>query len=230
MPAAPDLPRADPSATPYTKCSQQGDEVMHAAYARVAEAAAGLAAKEPALQSRLASIPDRIKLRSLSLSSGGAMQSYSCGKDGKLVGISVNPFHVERAASILLMAHGGSLLQQSTADEVVTSVAREMAHVIACHSAEQTSCKWLFPLLISTTGGAAAMSGVSAWRCLPAMMLATYIGNAWVARTWLHRQQVFEAIVSASDSRHNCIRNQHSSRCQPQQCCYLNATRLLCRC
>ncbi len=65
MPAAPDLPRADPSATPYTKCSQQGDEVMHAAYARVAEAVARLAAKDPALQSRLASIPDRTKLQSL---------------------------------------------------------------------------------------------------------------------------------------------------------------------
>ncbi len=96
------------------------------------------------------------------------------------------------------MAHGGSLLQQSTADEVVTSVARELAHVIACYSAEQKSCKWLFPLLISATGGAAAMSGVSAWRCLPAMMLATYIGNAWVACTWLHRQQVFEADTIAS--------------------------------
>ena len=197
MPAAPDLP----SATRYTSwahCSRRGHEVLYAAYPRVAEAVAGLAATDPALQSRLASIPDRIKLKTFSLSSGRAMQSHSCGKDGKLMGVSVNPFHVERAASIFLMAHGGSLLQQSTADEVITSVAKEMAHVIACHSAEQKSCKLLFPLLVSATGCAAAMSGVSAWRCLPAEMLATYIGNVWVARTWLHRQQVFEADTIAS--------------------------------
>lgn len=198
MPAVPDLPRADPSATPLDMCSQHGDELLHAAYVRVAEAVAGLAARNPALQSRLASIPDRINLKSFSLSSGRGMHSYACGKDGELLGISLNPFHVERAASILLMAHAGSLLQQSTADEVVTSIAKELAHVIASHGTEQNSCRRLATFLSIAIGSAAIWSGVSFWPYLPAMMLASGIGNGWVARTWLHRQQVFEADAIAS--------------------------------
>ena len=195
MPAARDPPRADPSADPY---AMRGDEVLHAAYARVAEAVAALAARDPALQSRLALIPDRINLQDFCFSLDCAMHSYSCGKDGKLYGTCANPFCVERAPSILLMAHAGSLLQQSTADEVVTSMAKEMGHVIVSHSAEQKSCQWLSLLLVSATGIAVMVSGISAWRCLPAMMLASYIGYAWVACTWLHRQQVFEADAIAS--------------------------------
>ncbi len=59
MPATPDLPPADPSADPFVMSRQRGDEVVHAAYVRVAEAVAGLAAEDPALQSHLASIPDK---------------------------------------------------------------------------------------------------------------------------------------------------------------------------
>ncbi len=129
--------------------------------------------------------PDEINLILLSNFSGRGMQSYACGKDVK-------------AASIHLLVDGGSLLQQSTADEVVTSVAKEMAHVIASHSAEQESCKSLFTLFIGAAGVAAMMCRVSIWRCLPAMTLAHYIGNRWGARTWLHRQQVFEADAIAS--------------------------------
>ena len=89
---------------------------------------------------------------------------------------SFNPFRDERAASILLMAHGGSLLRQSTADEVVTSMAKEMAHVIASHSAEQKSCTRLINLLLGATMIAAVMSGVNAWFGIPLVMLASYIG------------------------------------------------------
>ncbi|DBB17762.1 TPA: hypothetical protein ACH3X3_002797 [Trebouxia sp. C0006] len=82
----------------------------------------------------LASIPDRINLQSFSFSSDRGMQSLSYGKDSKLMGVpSFNPFRDERAASVLLMAHGGSLLQQSTADEVVTSMARNGS----CHCKPQ---------------------------------------------------------------------------------------------
>ena len=165
--------------------------MLHAAYARVAEAVAGLAAKDPALQSRLASIPDRIDLRFFSNSSGCGMQSYACGKDGKLAGVSFNPFHDERAASIVLMVHGGSLLQQSTADEVVPSIAKELAHLIASHSTEQKSCDRLFTWLVDAIGVAAILSGVSPWSCIPAMLLTTFLGNRWIVCTWLHRQQVF---------------------------------------
>jgi len=199
MPAVPDLPRADPSVNPYAMCSQRGDEVLHAAYVGVAEAVASLAANNPALQSRLASIPDRINLQSFSFSSDRGMQSLSYGKDSKLMGVpSFNPFRDERAASILLMAHGGSLLRQSTADEVVTSMAKEMAHVIASHSAEQKSCTRLINLLLGATMIAAVMSGVNAWSGIPLVKLASYIGDVWVARTWLHRQQVCEADAIAS--------------------------------
>jgi len=96
--------------------------------------------------------PDEINLILLSNFSGRGMQSYACGKDVK-------------AASIHLLVDGGSLLQQSTADEVVTSVAKEMAHVIASHSAEQESCKSLFTLFIGAAGVAAMMCRVSIWRC-----------------------------------------------------------------
>ena len=179
-------------------CKQRGDQVLDAAYVRVAEAVAGLAAKDPALQSRLASIPDRIDLKMFSFSLDRYMKQFALGKDEQLVGVSLNPFLIEKAAEVLFIVRAGSLLQQSTVDEVVTSVAKEMAHVIARHSTEQKSCNRLFTFLISATGVVAVMSGVSAWRCLPAMMLASYIGNAWVARTWLHRQQVFEADAIAS--------------------------------
>ncbi len=172
--------------------------MLHAAYARVAEAVAGLAAKDPALQSRLASIPDRIDLRFFSNSSGRGMQSYACGKDGKLAGVSFNPFHDERTASIVLMVHGGSLLQQSTADEVVPSIAKELAHLIASHSTEQKSCDRLFTWLVDAIGVAAILSGVSPWSCIPAMLLTTFLGNRWIVCTWLHRQQVFEADAVAS--------------------------------
>ncbi len=199
MPAACDLPHADPSANPYAMCSQRGDEVLHAAYVRVAEAVEGLAANNPALQSHLASIPDRLNLQSFSFSSDRGMRSTSYGKDGKLLGFApLNPFHVERAACIDLLAHGGSLLQQSTVDEVVTSMAKELAHVIASHTAEQKSCARLFTLLLGATGAAAVLCGVSFWPYLLPLMLASYIGYAWVARTWLHRQQVFEADAIAS--------------------------------
>ena len=180
MPAVHRLPFAIPLADPSIVCKQRGDQVLDAAYARVAEAVAGLAANNPALQSRLASFPDEINLILLNNFSGCGMQSYACGKDVK-------------AASIHLLVDAGSLLQQSTADEVVTSVAKEMAHVIASHSAEQESCKSLFTSFIGAAGVAAMMCRVSIWRCLPAMMLAHYIGSRWGARTWLHRQQVFEA-------------------------------------
>ena len=76
MPAAPHLRCANPSAGPYTVCHQRGDEVLHAAYDRSAEAVAGLAAKNPALQSRLASVPDKIDLDCI-LPSGHGMQSYT---------------------------------------------------------------------------------------------------------------------------------------------------------
>ena len=199
MPAAPDLPHADLSAGPYAMCSQRGDEVLHAAYVRVAEAVAGLAANNPALRSRLASIPDRINLESFSFSSDCGMRSISYGKDGELMGVpSFNPFHDEWAASICLRAPGGSLLQQGTADEVVTSVAKEMAHVIASHSAEQKSCTRLINLLLCATMTAAVMSGVITWSGIPLVMLASYIGDRGVARTWLHQHQMFEADAIAS--------------------------------
>ncbi len=57
MPAVPELPRADTSANPYAMCSQRGDGVLHAAYVTVAEAVAGLAANNPALQRRLPQSP-----------------------------------------------------------------------------------------------------------------------------------------------------------------------------
>ncbi len=136
MPAVRDLPHADPSADPLVICQQRGDEVLHAAYVRAAAAVAGLAAKDPALQSRLASIPGRINLETPIFSSGRGMESYALGRDEKLVGVSLNPLHFERAAYILFIARVGSRLQQSTADEVVTSVAKEVAHIIAKHSTE----------------------------------------------------------------------------------------------
>ncbi len=126
------------------------------------------------------------------------MQSYACGKDAKLVRVSFNPFHAGRAASIVFMVHGGALLKQSTADEVVISMAKEMGHIIASHSAEQKSCERLFTWLVDAIGIAAIFCGVNAWSCIPAMLLATFIGNRWVARTWLHWQQVFEADAIAS--------------------------------
>ena len=178
MPAAPDLPHAYSSANPYAMCSQHGDEVLHAAYDRVAEAVAGLAANDPVLQSRLASTPDRIDLLCFSVSPDHGMQSYACGTDGKLVIVPpLNLFHDERVVFICLMAHGGSLHQQSTADEVVASMAKELAHVIASHSAEQKSCPRLINLLLLAIMTAAVMSGVIAWSGIPLVMLASYIGD-----------------------------------------------------
>jgi len=199
MPAVHRLPCSIPSADPSIMCKQRGDQVLDAAYVRVAEAVEGLAANNPALQSHLASIPDRLNLQSFSFSSDRGMRSTSYGKDGKLLGFApLNPFHVERAACIDLLAHGGSLLQQSTVDEVVTSMAKELAHVIASHSTEQKSCARLYTWFVDAIGAAAILSGVSPWSCIPAMLLALFLGNRWVVCTWLHRQQVFEADAVAS--------------------------------
>lgn len=177
---------------PLVLLNSHGDAVTEAAYVRVAKAVADLAAADPALQSRLASTPAKIQLGHYSFVLERSMGTSLSGKDDK----PMPPFRNELAAAIRLAVPGGALLHQQTADEVITGLAKELAHVIANHDAESKS--WSTMSCMVAAIPAALFPRRSLWSCMAASLVCWYFAKVVIIYTWLHRKHVYEADAIAA--------------------------------
>ncbi len=176
---------------------QQGSELLEAAYIRIAEAVSGLAAADPSLQRHLASILNKIELRTYGFDLRRNMGTSTLDKDGHFL------YHLpwaplEKGVATMLSAPAGAMLQQQSADEVITPVAKELAHVIANHKAEMKSCVTLTSVVIGAMAVAFSMGGVSIWASLGVAAYVHTITLWWGMDVWLHRQQVHEADAIAA--------------------------------
>ena len=177
---------------PLVLLNSHGDAVTEAAYFRVAKAVVDLAVTDPALQSRLASAPTKIQLGHYRFVLEHSMGTRLLGKDDE----PMPPPWYELAAAIRLAVPGGALLHQQTADEVITGLAKELAHVIANHDAESKS--WSTMSCMVAAIPSALFPWRSLWSCMAASLVCWYFTKVVIIRTWLHRKHVYEADAIAA--------------------------------
>ena len=152
----------------------------------------------------LAAVPPEIQLQHSSSDLGTGITTRRLGKDGPLVQLEnatfwrpAAYFKDEKATAIGLYTPAGYMLQHPTAEELITGIAKEWAHVLANHKAEQDSCD----LLVNMTSGAmvaAAMFGGMFWWPLAIASVVTCVNQFWFVEKVLHRQQVYEADAIAA--------------------------------
>ena len=176
-------------------------EVPAEAYHRMSEAVTDLATFDPAFRRCLASVPPKIELWHFTHLNGN-IKTGRLGTCGEVIQPDFNTFpaafiHQEKATAIELRTTAGYMLQHPTAEELMTGIAKEWAHVLANHQAERDSRA----LLVYTTSlammAAAMLGGTYFWPLLIAGFVPA-VNRRWLTEQVLHRQQVYEADAIAA--------------------------------
>lgn len=178
-----------------------GDLLCSAAYYRIKSALEGLAAFDTALQRCLASMPDQIELLVVN-STDRYIRSRRLGQDGTILP-SKDPFTTEyafgrkKASTVQITVPAGYILQQQNGAELMTGMAREIAHSLANHRAEEQSCKALLWMIGGCIVRLAFTGRIGLWRVIAANCL-WHIVSRWGVPVWLHQQQVYDADAVAA--------------------------------
>ena len=184
-----------------TQFDRPGDMLCSAAYHRIKSTLESLVAFNPALQRCLASMPDQIELLVVN-STDRYIRSRTVGQDGTILPPR-DPFTIEyafgrkKASAIQVAVPAGYILQQQNGAELMTGMAKEVAHSLANHRAEEQSCKsllWMVQgcrLRLAFTGRI-GLGTVIAANCL------WHIASRWGVPVWLHQQQVYDADAIAA--------------------------------
>ena len=171
---------------------EQGLQVMQSMYQTAALGVAKLAAADTVLQKRLQLLPNRIVLQHdvNHIYPQASIKLITEGQYGELSGGLYTKWLFGQQQHMRIQATGGSLLLCQTREEGVGSMSHELAHGIACHSAEQGS--WLLmPLLL---GVARFTLGIcSAWSQLAIPLLLLQLTSFFLVGVWLSQQLEYEA-------------------------------------
>ena len=178
---------------------QAGDQLLRAAHHKVAQAVASLAASDPALQRCLATTPNKIELSPVNFDFGrdALGQGTIRLNDKGLIMVDFGSFDCKKADAIGVEVPSSYCLCQQTAEEAMTGIAKELAHVLANHLAESKSCKLLLDTALGAAAVAALAGGIGFWP-FQLVFWGRLIGKDWMVDTWLHRQQVYEADAIAA--------------------------------
>ena len=183
------------------KPHQPDYQLLRAAYHKVAEGVANVAANDLIFQKCLTTIPNNIELHlhpgNFQLGKRLGVETYRLDKHGFLISPFLDLPFINKAGAIGLKIPSNYFLHQQTAEEAMTGIAKELAHVLAHHMAESKSCK----LLLNTLLGAAAVAYYAGYIGFWALVLTLgvrNVGKFWVVDTALHRQQVYEADAIAA--------------------------------
>ena len=179
---------------------QAGDQLLRTAHHKVTQAVASLAASDPAFQRCLATTPNKVELSPVNFDFGRdalGQGTVRLNEDGLHMLDFGSPFDCKRANAIGIEIPSSYFLCQQTAEEAMTGIAKELAHVLANHLAESKSCKLLLDTALGAAAVAALAGGIGFWP-LQLIFWGRLIGKDWMVNTWLHRQQVYEADAIAA--------------------------------
>jgi len=177
--------------------SRPGHELLEGSYQRIAAAVADLAVSDTALQHHLASIHKHIKLSLRATTLADDMHTCTVTSDGKSLSVPDVPFGREKGEITKMTVPARAFLQQQTADEALTCIAKELAHVIANHRAEQKSCGLLSNVAIPAMAVMLTLGGVSIIYSFAVASAINLMSLIW-RPIWLHRHQVYEADAIAA--------------------------------
>ena len=183
------------------KPHQPDYQLLRAAYHKIAEGVANVAASDLILQKCLATIPNKIELQlypgNFQLGSRLGVETYRLDKHGFLITPLLGLPFINKAGAIGLKIPSSYFLHRQTAEEAMTGIAKELAHVLANHMAESKSCKLLLNTLLGAAIAAYYAGYIGFWALVLTLGVRN-VGKFWVVDTTLHRQQVYEADAIAA--------------------------------
>ena len=181
------------------------NELLAEVYHKMSDTVTDLATFDPALRRSLLSVPPKIEVWHSYSNLNSNITTFRTGKDGKFMIIEESAtfwppaafFSREKATATKLRTPAGYMLQHPTAEELMTGIAKEWAHVLANHQAEKDSCELLVNVTSAAMAAAAMLGGTF---LLPLLIAAcvTAVNQRGFTEQVLHRQQVYEADAIAA--------------------------------